>query len=404
MVAAYVPCSIKQLPPDLAIRAARQAIGINPVNAPNQAHGTGGVRTPENLALLTGKYWGAAGVRLGVQFMDTNDASLQARILSHMNAWGQYCNATFLLASRGEVRITRVPSKGYWSYLGPDILLVPADRATMNLDGFMMSTNESEYKRVIRHETGHTLGFPHEHQRAEIVDRIDPVRAKNYFNTYDGWDEAMVIVNVLTALDPTSIRVLEAADTRSIMCYGLPGGIMRDGVAVPGGLDIDAIDGRLAAAVYPGPANPPPPPPNPVFDTGVYGADGGMWWFTAAGQRIDRKPFPASFQGTIKVAGNRNHTAAVCGRGGGPQLVCYEVETGRQTCSIFVPGVAQSFRDGLDLIMHDPWPWVRVTAEAPGGSIMVDVDPATGQVTWGPIEAAPNTRRGLGFAFRLPPR
>ncbi len=36
-----------------------------------------------------------------------------------------------------------------------------------------MQTPESEYHRVVRHETGHTLGFPHEHMRKELVEKID---------------------------------------------------------------------------------------------------------------------------------------------------------------------------------------------------------------------------------------
>jgi hypothetical protein len=47
----------------------------------------------------------------------------------------------------------------------------------MNLEGFTMKTPDSEFHRVVRHETGHTLGFPHEHMRAELVKRIDSCRA-----------------------------------------------------------------------------------------------------------------------------------------------------------------------------------------------------------------------------------
>ena len=68
----------------------------------------------------------------------------------------------------------------------------------MNLQGFTMNTRESEYHRVVRHETGHTLGFPHEHMRRELVARIDPQRAYAYFLATQGWDRAMVDAQVLT--------------------------------------------------------------------------------------------------------------------------------------------------------------------------------------------------------------
>ena len=80
----------------------------------------------------------------------------------------------------GEVRIS-LTGNGFWSYLGTDIMLVPKSNPTMNLQGFSIFTADSEYRRVVRHETGHTLGFPHEHLRKEIVKRIDPKRAYDYF-------------------------------------------------------------------------------------------------------------------------------------------------------------------------------------------------------------------------------
>ena len=39
----------------------------------------------------------------------------------------------------------------------------------MNLEAFTMQTPDSEFHRVVRHEAGHTLGFPHEHMRKAIV-------------------------------------------------------------------------------------------------------------------------------------------------------------------------------------------------------------------------------------------
>ena len=71
----------------------------------------------------------------------------------------------------------------------------------MNLEGFTMSTAESEYKRVVRHEAGHTLGFPHEHMRKALVARIDPVKAYAYAAANFGWSKEMVDQQILTAED-----------------------------------------------------------------------------------------------------------------------------------------------------------------------------------------------------------
>jgi hypothetical protein len=173
-----------------------------------------------------------------------------------MNAWASYCNAHFTLTTvNPQVRISLTGS-GYWSYLGTDILSIAAGQPTMNLQGFSMTTAESEYHRVVRHETGHTLGFPHEHTRSEIVSRIDPVKAKAYFLANDGWDAATVTAQVLTPLNDSALIETAHADPSSIMCYWLPASIMKDNIAVVGGTDIDTQDQQFAGQVYPLPKAP----------------------------------------------------------------------------------------------------------------------------------------------------
>ena len=114
-----------------------------------------------------------------------------------------------------------------------------------------MSTPDSEFHRVVRHETGHTLGFPHEHTRSEIVARIDRDKAITYFETTQGWSQDQVIAQVLTPLDNSALIATANADPLSIMCYWLPASIMTDGIAVTGGTDIDASDAQFAATLYP---------------------------------------------------------------------------------------------------------------------------------------------------------
>ena len=113
-----------------------------------------------------------------------------------------------------------------------------------------MTTPESEYHRVVRHETGHTLGFPHEHMRKALVARIDPEKAYEYFRRTQGWDKKTVDEQVLTPLDEKSL-MSTPADQISIMCYQLPGSITRDGKPILGGLDIDKTDYAFAGKIYP---------------------------------------------------------------------------------------------------------------------------------------------------------
>lgn len=251
-----IPCTLKELPPELALKAAETAVKINPNNAPPLQTLKAAMPdvdfSPLALSVLTTKYWGSGGVRLTVAFLDNPAADLRARILSHMNAWGAFSNVQFVESNVSpQVRITRKAGDGYWSYLGTDILNVPTNQATMNLASFTMNTSEATFRRVVRHETGHTLGFPHEHLRAEIINGIDREKAIASFMASQGWSREKVISNVLTPLSQSALISTANADPNSIMCYSLPGNIMKNGIGIPGGNDIDAQDAQFAGMVYP---------------------------------------------------------------------------------------------------------------------------------------------------------
>jgi hypothetical protein len=254
----YIGCTIKQVPPHKLLESATTAVGINPANAPNTTTlGPEFAPSRDRLAVMTQKFWGAAGVRLTVGFLDNPPADLKRRILAHMNAWGAWSNVQFSETNTSpQVRIARTAGDGYWSYLGTDVLSIAANEATMNLDSFTMNTAESEFHRVIRHETGHTLGFPHEHRRKEIVDRIDREKAISLFMSTQGWTRDEVIEQVLTPFDNSALTATAATDQNSIMCYALPAQIMKDGIAVPGGTDIDNLDAQFSSTLYPGPVAP----------------------------------------------------------------------------------------------------------------------------------------------------
>ncbi len=250
-------CVVKSLPKRLLIPAAATAKRINPMNAPvfgpMAALDVGfQVDEPLRIAVITSKYWGPTPRQLTVSFMESPAANLKARIISHMNAWTRTGCISFVETNgTGDVRISFGPG-GYWSYLGTDILHIPKNRQTMNLQGFSMNTPESEYKRVVRHETGHTLGFPHEHMRKALVARIDPAKAYAWFLRTYGWDKATVDAQVLTPLNEASLMGTPA-DQNSIMCYQLPGLITKDGKPIVGGTDIDTTDYEFCGTIYPKP-------------------------------------------------------------------------------------------------------------------------------------------------------
>lgn len=253
-------CTIKQLPTRLQFKAAAVAAMINPVNEPafgrTAAAAEGVLPSPLAIAVATAKYWGARPRTLTVSFMENTSAELRRRILNHLNAWSTRSGIQFAFtASGGQVRISRAAS-GYWSYLGTDILLIPPGRPTMNLQAFSLNTPESEYKRVVRHEAGHTLGFQHEHLRKQLVSRIVKSKAYDYFLRTSGWDRATVDQQVLTPLDDRTIMGTPV-DQDSIMCYQLPGSITKDGRPIVGGGDINPTDFAFAGSVYPKHVNTP---------------------------------------------------------------------------------------------------------------------------------------------------
>jgi hypothetical protein len=240
--------------------AARRSVEINPANAIEHRVVA---RTPigrrggqPRLAVVVGRRWPSAGVRLTVQFLDTPPRDLRARILRHMNAWNKSANVAFTeTRGTGQVRIARLDSPddmaGYWSYLGTEILDVDEGQPTLNLEGFTMRVSDAEFRRVVRHEAGHTLGFDHEHMRRALVQRIDPRKAIAYFDRTEGWTPREVREQVLTPLAQKSIMGTTESDPTSIMCYQLPGAIMKNGKAIAGGKDINRRDFAFAASIYP---------------------------------------------------------------------------------------------------------------------------------------------------------
>lgn len=172
-----------------------------------------------------------------------------------MNAWNKNANVAFTVThdrDNADVRIARAGGRdgGYWSYVGTQIKAIAKGQPTMNLEAFTMQTEDSEFYRVVRHETGDTLGFVHEHMRKELVKLIDKKKAIAYFLKNDRWSAEETSAQVLTPIEDSTIKGT-TADPKSIMCYQIPGELTKNGQPIIGGLDIDASDYAFSATIYP---------------------------------------------------------------------------------------------------------------------------------------------------------
>lgn len=257
---ALITCRPKSLPPDRMASAARKAIEVNPANAAEHHRVA---RTPvgraggrKRLAVVRGRRWPVSGVRLSVSFLDSPPRDLRKRILLHLNAWSATANIRFAeTRGVGKVRIARLDfppeDAGYWSYIGTEILEIEEELPTMNLEGFTMRVSEREFRRVVRHEAGHTLGFEHEHMRSDLVKRIDRAKAYRFYDRDQGWTREEVREQVLTPLSARSLYGTRESDPTSIMCYQIPAQVTKSGRAITGGVDINENDYTFAAAVYP---------------------------------------------------------------------------------------------------------------------------------------------------------
>jgi hypothetical protein len=255
-------CTPRTLPRSEWVRSVKKAIEINPDNKPPDLDETNLQPPPsdERLSIDVERRWSKKGVKLTVGFLDKPEAALRERILSHLNAWLATANVSFVESkTEPQVRIARFTAEetepgydGYWSYLGTDILLFDTG-PTMNLEAFTMNTPESEFVRVVRHEAGHTLGFPHEHIRKAIIERLDRKKVIADFKRTQGWTEQEVIDQVLTPLEASSLLGTTVTDETSIMCYQIDGKLTLDGTPIPGGADINALDAAVAAKGYPKP-------------------------------------------------------------------------------------------------------------------------------------------------------
>ena len=136
--------------------------------------------------------------------------------------------------SDADVRISFDASGGAWSELGTDAKNVAADKATMNLGWFDVST--------VMHEFGHVLGMIHEHQNpsGQTIDWNDQ-KVYEWANETQGWDKDMTYKNILHKYSKTQVNG-SSFDPLSIMLYFFPGDLTNNGIGTNQNLRLSGLD------------------------------------------------------------------------------------------------------------------------------------------------------------------
>jgi hypothetical protein len=259
----FVCCACPELPDDLRLGAAWEAVVMRPSNAPDlidiaYSHPHRGNLPPEAITLLKSKFWPNGSIlRVAFLVAGRENRALNDRVLQFANLWGQYANVSFTRWTRGGPPPDIVVSyhfEGYWSYVGTDCRAIARQgQPTLNLQGFDTGRMpDSEWYRVVCHEVAHALGALHEQCRPEIVERIDPAACYDYFGRTQGWDRAMIDAQIRTPLRMTGDVLASPVEETSIMEYALPAEIMKDRKPVVGGTKITQLDAQWMARAYPG--------------------------------------------------------------------------------------------------------------------------------------------------------
>ncbi|GAA1165249.1 hypothetical protein F4556_006839 [Kitasatospora gansuensis] len=189
---------------------------------------TGGGQGPEQLDEVRAAFHDWKGLGIGLDFKEVDDAS------------------------EAEVRIA-FADDGSWSYVGRDVLTIGVHEPTMNF-GWDLTTPWG--RATARHETGHTLGLPHEHQNpyAGIVWDEEAVYT-SLGKPPNSWTREETFNNILRKLSKQEVTG-STWDPESIMEYPFEPGLIkepekyaREGIEGP--LSLSAIDKDQVLHWYP---------------------------------------------------------------------------------------------------------------------------------------------------------
>jgi hypothetical protein len=209
---------------------------------------------PARMALVNAKVWPRDST-LKCRFLGGSSAQ-QDKAVAMASEWMQYANIniTFVKTNDEQVRIAFIPGQGSWSAIGNDCLdtsYFPKNEPTMNFGWLDESTPDEEWRRVVVHEFGHSLGCIHEHQSPNETLNWNKEAVYEYFSgPPNNWDKATIDQNILEKYSTEGISAT-LFDPDSIMLYMFPPELFTDHKGTNNNTDLSDKDKAFIAQMYP---------------------------------------------------------------------------------------------------------------------------------------------------------
>jgi hypothetical protein len=206
------------------------------------------------MAMERGKYW-QIGQEVKCRFLDGSKTQ-KTKVEAIAHEWEQYTTVTFKFVATGaaEVRISFQADPGSWSGVGTDALVesyFPKNAPTMNYGWLRDDTDDAEYRRVVLHEFGHSLGAIHEHQSpgATAMKWDTAAVYKAFSGPPNNWSKAAIDHNILERYSKTQTNFTKF-DPKSIMLYQFPAELFTDHHGTNSNGELSTTDKKFMKSQY----------------------------------------------------------------------------------------------------------------------------------------------------------
>ncbi|KAJ3488067.1 hypothetical protein NLI96_g3098 [Meripilus lineatus] len=124
----------------------------------------------------------------------------------------------------------------------------------MNIQGISSTSSRlsNTERMAILHESGHALGFLHEHQSPARSGKLTFNEfVYEYFRIMEGWSDKVTRDNVTQVVEEREIDNYTEFDTKSIMMYDIPASCNHQGSTIEPNSELSEVDKAFAMVHYP---------------------------------------------------------------------------------------------------------------------------------------------------------